>query len=285
MPKSQPIIILTTGRTGSSLLQHLLNTSDELVIWGEHMGFLRSLSEAHNLIEKCPWIDADSARGEWLLKDHRDIDPKRWTAWDGSFSKQEFLDGLRLLTNHLFARDIREDQRWGFKEIRYRKFELVQFINELYPEAQFILLLRNPVDVCASFTSIKSKKFLNEGEDEWDLVQTAREIANEQIKLFFKTCVETWHRFQRSTQFVFYEDLVHDSFHVMENLARFLELKKGFPRQSVELITSKDLVSQRAVTEQAAMREIKEACSHCLQPEIHWYEQLRNNPAKVQEVK
>ncbi len=41
-------------------------------------------------------------------------------------------------------------QRWGFKEIRYHSPALVGFLRRLFPAAQFILLDRDPVELCVS---------------------------------------------------------------------------------------------------------------------------------------
>lgn len=62
----QPVFVLSAGRSGSTLLQKLLNSSQELVIWGEHMGILRHLARAMDDIKRTPWIN-ESPTGTWML--------------------------------------------------------------------------------------------------------------------------------------------------------------------------------------------------------------------------
>jgi hypothetical protein len=44
-----PIFLLGTGRCGSTLLQKILNSVDNVMIYGEHGGFLRHIAEAYFL--------------------------------------------------------------------------------------------------------------------------------------------------------------------------------------------------------------------------------------------
>ncbi len=44
---NNPVFIITTGRTGSTLLQRYVNCSKDLVIWGEHGGFITNLANAY----------------------------------------------------------------------------------------------------------------------------------------------------------------------------------------------------------------------------------------------
>ena len=42
-----PILLLGSGRCGSTLLQRVLNSSPEITVWGEHAGFLTSIAQSY----------------------------------------------------------------------------------------------------------------------------------------------------------------------------------------------------------------------------------------------
>ncbi len=43
----RPVFVISTGRSGSTLVQRLLNCHPAQVVWGEHHGFLASLLGAY----------------------------------------------------------------------------------------------------------------------------------------------------------------------------------------------------------------------------------------------
>jgi len=45
--KKSPIFLLGTGRSGTTLLQRIINSAEDVIIWGEHGGFLSQVSEAY----------------------------------------------------------------------------------------------------------------------------------------------------------------------------------------------------------------------------------------------
>ena len=42
-----PIFLLGSGRSGTTLLQKILNSADDVMIWGEHGGFLKKVANAY----------------------------------------------------------------------------------------------------------------------------------------------------------------------------------------------------------------------------------------------
>ena len=42
-----PIFLLGSGRSGTTLLQKILNSADDVMIWGEHGGFLKPIARAY----------------------------------------------------------------------------------------------------------------------------------------------------------------------------------------------------------------------------------------------
>ena len=47
--QKSPIFLLGTHRSGTTLLQRIVNSSEDALIWGEHGGFLSQIAEAYFL--------------------------------------------------------------------------------------------------------------------------------------------------------------------------------------------------------------------------------------------
>ena len=146
---------MAMGRSGSTLLMRLLNCSPDMVIWGEHNGFLSALGRSfHALTTK---FATDCMRNSQRFAEpvlHQQpiiLDRgQRWSCeWVNIFTKADTLAAFRNLIVDLLGRRLPAGVRWGFKEIRYHGEE-IEFLRTLFPRAQFILLLRNPVHVLQS---------------------------------------------------------------------------------------------------------------------------------------
>jgi hypothetical protein len=110
------LIIVTAGRTGSTILQHLLNQDPETLIRGENNNFFYYFYRAYHAIEdpnaakfriesgsKHPWYGFENFKSEELKKQTRSLAIK-------------FLLGTNSLSDY---------QRIGFKEIRF--FPLIRY--------------------------------------------------------------------------------------------------------------------------------------------------------------
>jgi hypothetical protein len=150
-----PVIIMAMGRSGSTLLMRLLNCSPDLVIWGEHNGFLTALGRAFHALT-CQFATDCMHNSQRFAEPILHQQPvilsrgERWSCeWANIFSRSDVLSAFRSLIVDLLARRVPSGVRWGFKEIRYHGEE-IDFLRTLFPRAQFILLLRNPVHVLQS---------------------------------------------------------------------------------------------------------------------------------------
>ncbi|MGH9380123.1 MAG: sulfotransferase family protein [Thermoanaerobaculia bacterium] len=262
------MIVLSTGRAGSTLLQKLLNTHPELVIFGEHAGFLNALKAAWLTVARCEWIPEDEARGRWLLESDRPLNPERWTAWDGSFSQQDFSRGVRELLDKLFAERVGEGRRWGFKEIRYSQTEVLDFLIAIYPEAQFILLLRDPVDSCVSFASAAVQ---NERASLEDYGAWVARFADNQVKPFFLFYQEAASRLGERARTVFFERVTASPYATVAELGEFLRLGAPFDEAAVAKIARQDIVSQRKRSPPEQLDGLRKLASAVLAAEAGWY--------------
>lgn len=155
--RDNPVIIMAMGRSGSTLFMRLLNCSPDIVIWGEHNGFLTALGRAFHALT-CTFATECMHNSERFVETVRNQQPiilargERWSCeWVNGFTKTDVLSAFRNLIVDLLARPVPDGVRWGFKEIRYHGEE-IEFLRTLFPRAQFILLLRNPVHVLQSIS-------------------------------------------------------------------------------------------------------------------------------------
>ena len=149
-----PIIILGPGRCGSTLLQRILNTSENITIWGEHEGFLSKLAESYYLLTQSEGMEKNFYS--------QPIDPSiiigsltDYTAcpnWINSFDRKIIKDVYRLMIAELLNNKLDiEENFWGFKEIRYTQNDpALDMWLELFPASYLILSVRNPFDVIRS---------------------------------------------------------------------------------------------------------------------------------------
>jgi hypothetical protein len=141
-----PIFVLATGwRSGSTLLQRVLVTDPDLLLWGEPLGEMTLISRltemvGHFISERNLelWKKQDAARSSILAE-----------SWIANLypSREDFRLALRSLFDRWLGHAARERgfARWGFKEVRMGASE-ASFLYWLYPKAKFILLSRHPYD-------------------------------------------------------------------------------------------------------------------------------------------
>jgi hypothetical protein len=240
--RTAPVAVLSSGRSGSTLLQKLLNTHPDLVIWGEHGGVLHQLMHSWRRVSRLEWIPEDEASGLWLLSDERPLNETRWTAWDGPFSRRDYLDALRGLLDSLFARGVPAGTRWGFKEIRYRNVQFLDFFTALYPDSQFVLLVRNPLDVCVSFASASDRQGTATPDE---IRRICEQFRENQIAPFQGLVEEGLKRFGDRVLLLSYEGLLEAPLDVLDRVSRFLQLSEGFSAGAVAAVSEHDIVSER----------------------------------------
>jgi len=165
-----PILVLGAGhRCGSTLIQRLLTSHPDVMIWGEHYGQLQGLLEIHGKLRE--WADTLGRRARDLYQG------------DGY---QSFMANLMPDTEHVddavrvFVRRLFEDPAlamgrpvWGFKEVRYGRPE-VEGLARLFPGLRAIFVIRDPRDALRSL-------------DEWERQGTwSRALTT--------YAVDCWHR-------------------------------------------------------------------------------------------
>lgn len=167
----RPVFIAGSGRCGSTLLQSILNTNADFLIWGEHGGFLRQVAEAY--YQSHPrFPDRERLTEAERIQNLRD--PRRWPAWDNLCGEEGFRERFQAFVRSFFADPGGRASRWGFKEIRYpgdAEDRTLEFLFECFPEASLVVLAREPRSTIFSMLSrwvFSERKPENISTDELD---------------------------------------------------------------------------------------------------------------------
>jgi hypothetical protein len=223
-PLQPPIFLFGAARTGTTLLQRLLNSYDDVLIWGEHAGMLEPVAEAFYRGWENPHLFRDRIPLAEVLADSRPAE--RFQAWLGWYGREEWTAAFRTLIERLFVPDgLPGKHYWGFKEIRYMsrpEDRTLDLLRLLYPDALYVFIVRNP------YNALASTKRLEEG------AHTLREL---------RALCERWrsryeayrrvHEADRTRSFwVVYEELLEGRGDALRLLAR-LGKTLGDPQRAI----------------------------------------------------
>jgi hypothetical protein len=143
--KFESLLIITYGRSGSTLLTGILNSIDRCLIRGENNNFIEGFYDAYTKIESARQMrTGDRTTQAWY--GIQDIDT------------EFFLESTKNLTKKLlFGRELYSDfDLYGFKEIRYFEMDIdklsgyLNFLKKVFPKSCFIFNRRDLDEVCKS---------------------------------------------------------------------------------------------------------------------------------------
>ena len=148
----RPVFILGAGRSGTTLLQRLLNSYPDTLIWGEHAGVLQHLAEGFYRGLEDPSLFRHARPLAEVLADTSARED--WQAWMTWFSREEWTAAFRGMVESLFCPGgLPGKTCWGFKDIRYGnrpEDRTLDFLHTLFPDALFAFIVRDPLNVMAS---------------------------------------------------------------------------------------------------------------------------------------
>jgi hypothetical protein len=144
-----PILVLASGqRCGSTLVQRLLSSHPEVLIWGENGGHLRDVLRGSRMLQE--WDEGVAGRA-------RDVyDEGGHDSWMANLlpPAETVADAARAYLDTLFAAPATERgrPRWGLKEVRYELAD-AEAIRELHPATRVVHLTRDPRKVLVSLAA------------------------------------------------------------------------------------------------------------------------------------
>lgn len=204
----RPVFLFSAGwRSGSTLLQRLLCSSNEVVIWGEPLGDAALVPRLAASLT----VLSDDWPPDSYIEQNLDL---------GSFSDQWIANiappvaYLRSAHRALFdewlakpAREIHGVSQWGFKEVRLT-IQHARYLKWLYPQARFVFIYRNLFD---AYRSWRGNHWASAwpGYFSWSPIAYARHW-----KLLLSGYLESWK--EVDGYLVKYEDLVAGNVNLAE---------------------------------------------------------------------
>jgi hypothetical protein len=161
MSDSKPVFVLSSSwRSGSTLLQRFITATGEVLVWGETGGALGALADALAGWEQ---ITADSTRRfpggtggkgeaayEKFIAAPKADHASQWIA-NLAPPYADIRDDVRGLFDTLYGQRAQSlgYPRYGIKETRC-DLDTARQLQGLFPDARFLFLVRNPLDVILS---------------------------------------------------------------------------------------------------------------------------------------
>jgi hypothetical protein len=142
------LVLSPVHRTGSTLLQRICNSRKGTLVWGEHGGVLTHFATIFTGVASFA-VAGESERDQYFTQGEN---PNLWIANmcpELESVQEAMVKSARTLLNTLYGRYRKNHDMLGFKEVQYGRAEL-ELLRRCYPKAQFLLLLRNPLNTWKS---------------------------------------------------------------------------------------------------------------------------------------
>jgi hypothetical protein len=151
----RPIFIFSAGwRSGSTLLQRLVNSSENILIWGEpykDSDYIRKLADSLRFFNKT--MPPKSYFIEYYIDPDNNKIIDQWTACLFP-TPNDLKNAHRQFFLSLFSEPSKNlgFSNWGIKEVRLG-IEYAYYLKWLFPNSKFIFLFRNPYEAYNSYRS------------------------------------------------------------------------------------------------------------------------------------
>ena len=226
-----PIFIGGYRNSGTTLLVNLLDSHPELLVWPDESTFF---------YEYFPIMELEEYSSEEKLNVATERVIGRINLWGRNIKKKLDIEELKkefrcaikdqdITPKNVLLANMKAFQRW-YQPGNYPRFWVLKTavcqaytteILEWFPNAKFIIVLREPKDVWASLSNHwpREKKFFDSKKD---LLQNM--IENFRDAFEFSSCAYELYGAEK-IMFVHYEDIVANPVEVMKNLAEFIGIK------------------------------------------------------------
>jgi hypothetical protein len=239
------LCLASVGRSGSTLLQRLLNSHPDLVLFGEHEGFIHGIRSAYERLV-APRTVALFETGRRQLAAILEAEPVTdspggWSIeWTNALRPADVAPAFaRFIKDLVYPPDARSPSHryWGFKEIRYGVEEL-RFLATILPDARFLVLARDPLAV------YRSQCRLGWGRE------LGAEKAADEFHRAFSALADAWDALREPsgvgghTRLVCYERLVADPLAHLDLIASWLGVAP-FDREKALSVAAAQMTPQR----------------------------------------
>lgn len=225
-----PIFIFSAGmRTGSTLLQRLITSSEQALIWGESGNGLNCLASSyHNYLDKLLSPNQDgyieNVRGGHGHEQYENFRKDKNSGVHLFIANinpppDDIKNTFLFFFESMYAKSAEHlgYKRWGVKDV-YSGAKTAIFLRGLYPQAKFVFLVRHPHD---TLLSLKRHDWMGSFNDPFlHHALIWKRLSSEFRTLDFGLIVR-------------YEDLISNN-NVINKLRDYLELP-GIPLDFIEL--------------------------------------------------
>lgn len=157
MINPNPIIILGVHRSGTSIMSKILAKC------GINMGIKQNINNEsvffHELNKEI--LQENNETGYLFSTTQNLLQSEEYLNRKAAYLKQSINKGLIKKhigrVNQIKSNVVKTEINWGFKDPR--NIILLPLWKKVYPEAKFIIIYRNPVDVCSSLYYFEQKRY------------------------------------------------------------------------------------------------------------------------------
>lgn len=242
-----PLFIFGQPRSGSTMLQRILNTHPKVLLTGEHLGILDGIATSFFRLAN------DRESNDFLHRDSQTLEtlrnPNYFIAKLSGLSRQYMEDQYREFLARL-CNPMAFQGRWGIKEIRYLSSNclVVDFILKMFPQAKFLFTVRDPVTQIQSVLSAKWWHLSYEAAvDQW--------LEQYQAALAYKDI------YPENIMIISYEKFLEAPQPVLDSMKLLTQLE--FVEGATTVINESFKVGATPNIQSLTQKQIREICQKC----------------------
>ena len=234
-PLVQPLMVTTLARTGSTWLNHVLSCHPEIVAFGPFRHetrvalywatVLQELTQPQSYLSQFDPRDLSVRR--WWLGD-AGVDPRVMRepgvgAWLGVDRVRSLAATCQAQIDEFYAQHGAADDRVEYFVEKSPPWQVpLDLLQELYPNAREIILVRDFRDMFCSIRSYNEKRGISGFQR--DGVETDAEYIASRVKRFAEALLRRWRSREDLVKLVRYEDLILEPTRTLTGLAEYLDI-------------------------------------------------------------
>lgn len=196
---TKPVFIISLPRSGSTLLQRILSTHEDISTKSELWFLLPHVEAIKNKYTYSRYSNISLRNATKALLEQL------------PGGEDDYYQAIRMLSDHLYGRLAKNNEKYLLdKTPRY--YFIIDEISKIYPDAKFIFVFRNPLAIAASVIESFNKNHLGDYRHKIDLYLGPRMLA------------DGYNQIRDRSIAVSYEDLVRDPETTVQEICEYLEI-------------------------------------------------------------